>query len=401
MTDRIETTIETSDFDTFIDRSGTASVKYDVRTTVFGNPDVMPLWVADMDFAAPECVQSALRKRAAHPIYGYTAYPPEFFTAITGWLARRHDWHVAEESIVALPGVVPAMNLIAAAFTEPGDGILVQTPVYPPIHQLAGNQHRLALESPLIWTEQGYAVDWADFESKLGQARIFVLCAPHNPVGRVWRRGELQRMADLCVQHDVLMIVDEIHADLVYSPHRHIPMARLSPEIGARCITLHAPSKTFNVAGLNTSFAVVENADLRQRLKDALNRSGLTSGNVFGITALTAAYEAGEPWLEQLLKQLQANVVYVVDYIEQHITSICVQRPESTFLLWLDCRALGLDDAMLNRFFIDEAGLGLNTGNSFGAPGSGFMRLNIACPLSQLETAMTKLQVAIERLEAR
>nr|MDA3875557.1 aminotransferase class I/II-fold pyridoxal phosphate-dependent enzyme [Halothiobacillus sp.] len=252
-----------------------------------------------------------------------------------------------------------------------------------------------------IWTEQGYAVDWADFESKLGQARIFVLCAPHNPVGRVWRRDELQRMADLCVQHDVLMIVDEIHADLVYSPHRHIPMACLSPEIGARCITLHAPSKTFNVAGLNTSFAVVENADLRQRLKDALNRSGLTSGNVFGITALTAAYEAGAPWLEQLLKQLQANIVYVVDYIEQHIPSIRVQRPESTFLLWLDCRALGLDDAMLNRFFIDEAGLGLNTGISFGVPGSGFMRLNIACPLSQLETAMTKLQVAIERLDAR
>lgn len=385
-------------FDEPIDRSGTASVKYDVRSAVFGRQDVMPLWVADMDFAAPDCVRSALLARAAHPIYGYTTYPDEFYEAITGWLNRRHDWQPGKEAIVPLPGVVPAMNLIVAALTEPGAGILVQTPVYPPIHQLAGNQGRRALENPLLWTEHGYEIDWTGFESKLAQARLLVLCAPHNPVGRVWRRDELQRIADLCLRYDVWVLADEIHADLVYAPHRHIPLATLSPEIGARCLTLQAPSKTFNVAGLNTSFAVVENADLRQRLSDALSRSGLTSANVFGVTALTSAYEAGEPWLRQLLKQLQANRDYVIDFMNQHLPSIRVQRPEATFLLWLDCRSLALDDTALNRFFIDEAGLGLNAGISFGAAGSGFMRMNIACPQSQLAAAMQGLLAAVHRL---
>lgn len=393
------------DFETPVDRAGTYSVKYDVRAAVFGNPDVQPLWVADMEFAAPACVQNALQARAAHPIYGYTVYPPAFYAAIAGWLARRHDWAVDVASIVALPGVVPAMNLIAGALTEPDDAILVQTPVYPPIHQLAGNQHRLALESALVWTDQGYEIDWSDFEAKLAQARLFVLCAPHNPVGRVWRRDELARMAELCVRYDVWILADEIHADLVHAPHRHVPIASLSPEVAERCITLHAPSKTFNVAGLNTSFAVVENADLRARLMSALNRSGLTSGNPFGITALIAAYTEGEHWLEQLLGQLRCNIDYVVGFIERHIPAIQVHQPEATFLLWLDCRELcrtyELDDRALNRFFVDQAGLGLNTGISFGAPGSGFMRLNIACPQAQLAVALNALQDAVAVLISR
>ncbi|ANJ66389.1 hypothetical protein A9404_02445 [Halothiobacillus diazotrophicus] len=393
------------DFDHPIDRAGSDCVKFDARAAVFGKSDVQPLWVADMDFPAPACVQDALRARAAHPIYGYTVYPPAFYAAIAGWLARRHDWVVDVASIVALPGVVPAMNLIVGALSEPDDAILVQTPVYPPIHQLAGNQNRLALESALVWTDQGYEIDWSDLETKLAQARLFVLCAPHNPVGRVWRRDELARMAELCVRYDVWILADEIHADLVHAPHRHVPIASLSPEIAERCITLHAPSKTFNVAGLNTSFAIVENTDLRARLTSALNRSGLTSGNVFGITALIAAYSNGEPWLEQLLRQLQRNIDFVVDFIERHIPAIRVQRPEATFLLWLDCRELcrtfRLDDRALNRFFIEQAGLGLNAGISFGAPGSGFMRLNIACPQPQLATAMRALQAAVANLSFR
>lgn len=402
MTDHLEKKPnESNPFDIPIDRSGTASVKYDALTAVFGRQDVIPLWVADMDFAVPDCVQAALLKRADHPIYGYTVYPPAFYAAITDWLNHRHDWSVPEEAVVAVPGVVPTMNLMVAALTAPGDGILVQTPVYPPIHQLAGNQGRVALENALIWTEQGYEIDWADFTAKAALARLFVLCSPHNPVGRAWREDELRRMAEICRLHNVLILVDEIHADLVYSPHRHLPLARLSPEISAQCLTLHAPSKTFNVAGLSTSFAVIENPDLRQQFKDALRRSGLTSGNVFGITALIAAYTQGAPWLDQLLIQLRKNRDYVIDYIHREIPEIHVTSPEATFLVWLDCRALGLSDTELNQFFIDEAGLGLNPGPSFGAPGRGFMRMNIGSPLMLLRTALEALRDAVRRLPPR
>jgi cystathionine beta-lyase len=389
-----------ADFEHLIDREHTDCVKYDARAARFGRADVIPLWVADMDFAAPNCVRHALAARVAHPIYGYSIYPEAFFSAIIDWQLARHGWQVSREAIVPLPGIVPALNLLIRALTQPGDGVLVQTPVYPPIHQLPLNHACVLLENALIQTPKGAVIDWPDFEEKIAQARVFVLCSPHNPVGRVWQRDELSRMADLCARHNVIILVDEVHADLVFTPHRHTPFASVMAAKNTRCITLNAPSKTFNIAGLNTAYALVEHPALRDQLTHALQAAGLTSGHCFGITALIAAYQQGALWLDQLRVVLQYNRDFVVDYINQNDFGIRVVRPEASFLLWLDCRALMAkknlphDDALAD-FFIQQAGLGLNPGLSFGAPGTGFMRLNIGCPLSVLKTALTQLNQAI------
>ena len=388
------------DFTHGIDRAGSGCVKFDARAARFGRGDLIPLWVADMDFAAPEAVQQALKNRAEHPVYGYAIYPPDFYSAIQSWLATHHSWSVETNAIVPLPGVVPALSLLVRMFSQPGDGVLVQTPVYPPIHQMPANQHRRLMENTLRWTPEGYEIDWEDFAEKAHQSRLFILCSPHNPVGRVWRKDELIRMAEICADAGVLILSDEIHADLVYEPNRHIPIASLSPEISANCITLNAPSKTFNIAGLNTSFAVVENPDLRHRLQEGVVNAGLGSGNVFGITGLIAAYQSGADWLSALMHQLKENRDRACRFFEVENLGIRVNTPEATFLLWLDCRELmqklGLkDDDELSSFFVERAGLGLNPGISFGQPGSGFMRLNIGCTPDTLTRALEQLRQAV------
>lgn len=388
------------DFTQGVSRAGSDCVKYDARAARFGRADVIPLWVADMDFAAPTAVQNALKARAAHPVYGYAIYPPEFYSAIQAWLATQHRWDVDTQSILPLPGVVPTLSLLVHLFSQPGDGVLVQTPVYPPIHQMPVSHHRRLLENTLRWTTEGYEIDWDNFTAKVQQARLFILCSPHNPVGRVWRRDELVRMAGICIDAGVLILVDEIHADLVYEPNKHIPIASLSPEISAQCITLNAPSKTFNIAGLNTAFAVIENQKLRHRVKESINNAGLGSGNVFGITALIAAYQHGADWLNGLMNQLKENRDRVCRFFEAEDLGIDVQSPDATFLLWLDCRELmqrlGLmDDNALSAFFVEQGGLGLNPGISFGQAGSGFMRLNIGCPADTLARSLKQLRTAI------
>lgn len=388
------------DFTKGIDRAGTYCIKFDARASRFGRGEVIPLWVADMDFAAPAAVQRALKARAEHPVYGYTIYPPEFYSAIKGWLAAHHRWEVDDQSIVPLPGVVPTLSLLINLFSQPGDGVLVQTPVYPPIHQMPVSHHRQLLENTLRWTPESYEIDWDDFKAKIQQARLFILCSPHNPVGRVWRSDELLRMAELCIDAGVLILVDEIHADLVYEPNRHIPIASLSPEIAANCITLNAPSKTFNIAGLNTAFAVIKNPELRHKVQESIINAGLGSGNVFGITALIAAYQSGADWLSALVSQLKENRDWVCRFFETEDLGIDIKPPEATFLLWLDCRVLmqklGLkDDDALSSFFVEQAGLGLNPGISFGQAGSGFMRLNIGCPSQTLVRALDQLRRAI------
>lgn len=388
------------DFTHGVDRAGSDCVKFDARAARFGRDDVIPLWVADMDFAAPAAVQHALKARAEHPVYGYAIYPPDFYSAIQNWLATHHRWSVDTKSIVPLPGVVPTLSLLVHMFSQPGDGVLVQTPVYPPIQQMPVSHHRQLLENTLRWTTEGYEIDWDDFKAKVRQARLFILCSPHNPVGRVWRNDELVRMAEICIDAGVLILVDEIHADLAYEPNRHIPIASLSPEIAANCITLNAPSKTFNIAGLNTSFAVVENPDLRHRLQEGIVNAGLGSGNVFGITALIAAYQSGADWLSALMNQLKENRDRACRFFEMEDLGIDVKAPEATFLLWLDCRELmqklGLkDDDALSSFFVEQAGLGLNPGISFGQAGSGFMRLNIGCSPDTLVRSLDQLKKAI------
>lgn len=389
-----------SDFERVVNRHGTDCVKFDTLAERFGRPDVIPLWVADMDFAAPDSVQRALIQRSAHPIYGYTRYPSEFFAAIVHWQASQHHWDIDANAIVPVPGTVPALALAAQTFSQPGDGIVVQTPIYPPIHQLPANHGRILRENPLRLTDAGYEIDWDDLDQQLAQSKLMVLCAPHNPVGRVWRTDELLQIIALCDKHQVMIVSDEVHADLCYAPHRHQPIAPLAAAAGVAVITLNAPSKTFNIAGLNTAYAIVENPEHRAAFQRRIEQAGLTSGNPFGMVALIAAYTEGQAWHSALMATLASRRNQVLDFFHRHDLGIRVIEPEATYLLWLDCHTLMAqkklaDDAALARFFIDEAGLALNPGKSFGAPGSGFMRLNIGTSETVLQHALQQLTRAV------
>lgn len=378
-----------------IDRQHTYSVKYDERNEKFGCDDVLPLWVADMDLPTPPFITTALEARASHPIYGYTVFPPRFYDAIISWYDKRHTFYIDAEEIIPTNGVVPSLVFGVEALCKERDGVLIQTPVYPPFLHLAKGKRTL-LTNPLALKNGRYEIDFADFEEKLQQASVFVLCSPHNPVGRVWSKEELTRMGELCVTHNVSIISDEIHSDLTYTLFTMI--ASLSPEIANITITLNAPSKTFNVAGLNTSYAIIKNPSLRRKFHLPFQKYHYTLGNVFGIEALMSAYESDGTWVEESLKTLQEHIAYVDDFLKTHTAKIKAHIPEATFLLWLDCREMGLDDEALKAFFTEDAKLGLNAGVEFGQEGTGFMRLNIATSKSTLIQAMAQLKIAYDLL---
>jgi len=381
-------------FDNIYDRSGTYSVKYEERKSKFGKEDVLPLWVADMDLPSPECVVSSLKKRASHPIYGYTIYPDRFFEAIIGWMYQQHNWSIKREHITPIPGVVPALNFLVTALSKPGDAILIQTPVYHPFFRLAKNHKRVLLENPLHYEDGRYTIDFDDFREKAKEAKLFIFCSPHNPVGRVWKEEELSKMAQICLEENCLIISDEIHADIVYKPNRHIPTASISSEIANITITLNAPSKTFNIAGSNTAYAIISNDSIRRHFEIELRKYDMTIGNLFGIEALISAYEGGKEWLNELLKYLQGNINYVTTFLQNEIGLIHPVKSESTYLMWLDCKNMDMNDEELEKFFIEKAKLGLNRGVTFGKEGNGFMRLNIGCPRTTLQKAMEQLKSA-------
>ncbi len=376
-----------------IDRRGTYAVKWEERSVKFGSEDLLPLWVADMDLASPLCVQEALIARAKHPIYGYTVYPDAYYEAIISWMERRFGWQVEREWIIPAHGVVPSIHFSIEALTQPGDGVLIQTPIYPPFIASVHKHRRKFLENRLLYHEGRVTIDFEDFEAKAKEAKLFLLCSPHNPVGRAWDREELQEMIRICRQHHVLIVSDEIHSDLVYDK-RHQVMASLAPE---RTIVLNAPSKTFNIAGLNTSFAIIPDRRIRKAYYQEQRSTGLSSGNPFGIEALIAAYRFAGPWLDEIKVHLNNNIQYVNECIVQHKLAIIPAKTEATFLVWLDCRGLGYDDKALQDFFIKEAKLGLNSGSDFGEAGSGFMRLNIGTSREVIEAAMTRLLDACRR----
>ncbi|MGA7178000.1 MAG: PatB family C-S lyase [Thiobacillaceae bacterium] len=385
------------DFDTPVSRAGSHSVKYDLRRTKFGHEDVLPMWVADMDFAAPPCVQQALAQRAAHPIYGYTLADPGVFEAIMEWQWRRHNWRVEKEWITLLPGVVPSLDLCVQALTEPGEAVAVQPPVYNPIFESAERNGRRVIRNPLLWVDGRHEMHLAQLEATLtAHTRLFTLCSPHNPGGRVWRRHELERLGDICLNRGLIIISDEIHADLVFPGSKHLPIANLSPQLAAHTITLNSPGKTFNMAGLNISYAITPDPDLRARLHGAVHNLHLEGPNLFGLTALKAAYREGEPWLAELLPYLKRNADLTATHIAQHLPGVKCSAPEATFLLWLDCRKLGLDDASLRQRLTAE-GLGLSPGVQFGLEGSGFMRMNVGLPRAELERALRQLGKAFPR----
>lgn len=387
------------DFDTAPSRLGSHSVKYDLRQARFGRDDVLPLWVADLDFAAPPCVQQALARRAAHPIYGYTLADDGVFDAIIDWQWRRHGWRVAREWITLLPGVVPGLDLCVQALTEPGEAVVAQPPVYNPIFESAQRNGRRVIRNPLIWRDGRHGMDFDQLEASLApDTRLFHLCSPHNPGGRVWRRAELERLGEICARHGLVVISDEIHADLVFPGHKHLPIASLSPELAARSITLSSPGKTFNIAGLHVAYAITPDPTLHARLQDTLHRLHLEGPNLFGLVALKAAYREGEPWLAALLDYLKGNIDLACAHIARHLPAVTCAAPEATFLLWLDCRALcqarGWDDATLRQRLID-AGLGLSPGLQFGPEGSGYMRMNVGLPRGALESALALLSKAL------
>lgn len=377
-----------------MNRSGTYSVKLEDAQKKFGSDNLLPLWVADMDIASPECVQEALKMRASHPVYGYTVYPERYFRAIEKWYVKRFGWKIQKEWIVPAYGVVPSINFAIHAYSREGDGIIVQTPLYPPFAGSVRRQGRKVLDNTLHYENGRYLIDFEDFEAKAKEAKLFLLCSPHNPTGRVWDEKELEKLIDICLAHDVVIVSDEIHADIVYQKSHHVLGS--FKQIADYCVILNAPSKTFNIAGLNTSYAIIPNEKLRKEYIREQNRSGITNGTPFGIEALIAAYEGGERWLESIKEMLKENIKYVETFIQMHALPIRVIRPEATFLVWLDCSGLQMSHGSLVDFFVYEAKLGLNDGLSFGKAGEGFMRLNIGTSKEVLEQAMQQLLRAYE-----
>jgi cystathionine beta-lyase len=378
------------DFDAVIDRTHTHCEKYDGRQQKFGRADVIPLWVADMDFAAPPCVREALVERAAHPVYGYTFPGDSLLENLLGWYQRRHHWQINPDQLLLTSGVMPSLFAAVNALTEPGDSILVPTPVYPPFFAAVETNHRRLVQSPLPYTEGGYRLDFDHLEQEARNgARMLLLCSPHNPVGRVWRECELKQLIDLALHHQLIIISDEIHCDLAYPGHTHIPLASLAPT-ELRWLTAISPSKTFNMPGLNLSALVVSHDADRKAVKDVLARSHVNPFNPFTLAAFEAAYGQGDAWLDALRGYLDGNRRFILQELAC-MRGIVAQSPEATCLVWLDCRQLGMNDWQLRDFFIRKAGLGLNEGNSFGLGGAGFMRLNIGTRRALLAQAMTSL----------
>lgn len=383
-------------FDEVLNREGYRAIKLEFRKRVFGINDVIPLWVADMDFAAPPAVQEALKNRVNHPIYGYTNRPQPFFDAITGWLKSRFSWHIDASCVEFSPGVVPNLGLAVQAFTNPGDGVIIQPPVYPPFFGVVGDFGRQVIENPLINGPDGYTIDFDHLEKVTADARtkLLLLCHPHNPVGRVWKESELQKMGDICLKNNVIIVSDEIHCDLTLFGHVHRPLATISPELSQITLTCMAPSKTFNLAGFSTSYMISENPKLLQSVRSLIQAYHLHMGNTFGPVALEAAYNHSGKWLEELILYLEGNVLLVLDFLETHMPEIKARKPEATYLLWMDFSEWQMKPADLKQFIIQKARLGINDGPTFGSQGRGFQRMNLASPRSVIEQALEQLYEA-------
>ena len=378
-------------FDQAINRRQTDSIKWRLY-----DPDVLPMWVADMDFRSPEPVIQALRDRVDQGIFGYPEDSAEFRQTLVEHLARQYQWQVKTEDILLMPGVVNGFNQACHAFGSPGDDVLVQTPVYGPILKAPDYAGLNRVDAGLVRTASGeYEIDFDAFERTITErTRLFILCNPHNPVGRVFTREELSRMGEICLRHGVTICSDEIHCDLVYAGHPHTPLATLSPELSRHTITLMAPSKTYNIAGLDCSFAVIQDGDLRKQFVQA--GKGLVKGiNLLGLTAGLAAYRGGQAWLEDLLVYLQANRDFLADYVKNNLPGITMSIPEGTYLAWLNCQGLELDQSP-SEFFMAKARVAMNDGKWFGKGGEGFVRLNFGCPRSQLAEALERMARALK-----
>ena len=386
------------DFDQVIDRSGNRASKYDERVMKFGTDKVIPLWVADMDFKTAQPIIDACVKKAEEGIWGYTSRPASYFEAVKGWEKRRNNWDVDTSLMSWSLGVVPALSVLVKIFSHTGDKVMIQTPVYSEFYDVTEAWEREVVENKLVEENGTWHIDFEDFEKKAREVKIFLLCSPHNPLGIVWSREDLQRMADICIANDVLLVSDEIHSDLIFHGRKHIPTATLSPEIAGKVISCVSATKTFNLAGLQASTTIFPNLEMKKKLDRFWMNMDIHRNNAFSSVAMEAAYNEGEEWLEQLLEYISGNFDYIKEYCDKYIPKIKPSVPDATYLVWLDCRELGMDNEQLRSFMIEKAGLGLNEGYTFGRSLSGYMRLNAACPRSVLEQAMKQLKEAVETL---
>ncbi|OJU13742.1 MAG: aminotransferase [Clostridiales bacterium 43-6] len=388
------------DFGEAIDRCKTNSLKYDFIEERGYPADILPLWVADMDFKIPHETAVAIKKSAEHGIYGYTEPKDSYYRALSGWFEKHFDYPIRQEWVLKTPGVVFALSLAVRAFTKEGDAVLIQRPVYHPFSHVVLNNDRKLINNPLVLKDGKYCIDFDDFEKKIveNNIRLFIFCSPHNPVGRVWTTEELTKIAEICIKHHCIVVSDEIHCDFVLSGHKHRILSSLSQEIADNTILCTAPSKTFNLAGLQAANIVITNPELRKQMYKELTRTGYSQLNSVGLAACQSSYEYGEGWLSQLKEYLGENLKYIRHFLAEHLPQVKLIEPEGTYLLWLDFRETGIEPSELDEFMKHKAKLWLNSGEIFGKEGLGFQRLNIACPRTYLEQAMIRLKTAIDSL---
>lgn len=378
------------DFDEIIDRRGTDCVKWDGAD----NPDVLPMWVADMDFRTAPAIIDALRRRVDHGILGYTRVPQSYYDSVTGWFSRRHGWNIDQDWIIYTSGVVPALSAIIKALTVPGDKVLIQTPVYNCFFSSIRNNGCEIVESPLVYADNTYSIDFEDLERKASDPKVktMILCNPHNPAGRVWSRDELIRIGEICIRHDVVVIADEIHCELVMPGYEYTPFASISEEFSRHSVSCVSPSKAFNIAGLQIANIVCADAWRRAKIDRAININEVCDVNPFGVIALQTAYNEGAEWLDQLLEYIHGNYEYMRSFCEEHLPDFPITKLEGTYLVWMDCRKFGLSSAELEKVLIQDAKLWLNAGTMYGKDGEGFMRWNIACPRARMIEGLKRFE---------
>ncbi|HEY5469816.1 MAG TPA: PatB family C-S lyase [Bacteroidales bacterium] len=383
-------------FDEPAKREGTNCIKYDLREETFGVKDVIPMWVADMDFNTPDFIVDSLQNRLNHEIYGYSLRPSEYYLSIVDWLKVRHNWSIEKEWISYCPGIVPALNFCTLAYTRPGDNIIVQPPVYFPFFSAVESHGRKLVYNRLSESDGKWTMDYNSLISSIdGNTKMIIISNPHNPIGRVWTPDELNILADICLKNNILLLSDEIHCDLILPGFTHTPIASLSEKIAEITVTCIAPSKTFNLAGLSTSSVIISNPVLRKSFNRIVENLHVGNGNIFGTTASIAAYSHGHKWLDALLDYIDHNIEFVEDYCRKMIPEIVPVAPEATYMIWLDCRKFGMTGKELQNFFVTRAGVGMNEGSTFGPGGEGFMRMNVAATYQTVKKAMEQIEKAV------
>ncbi|CAM3831693.1 MalY/PatB family protein [Marinicrinis lubricantis] len=388
----------TYDFNRLPDRRNTNSYKWDQSEKLFGNPNVLPLWVADMDFDSPPAIKDALIKRAAQGVYGYTIKPDSYVDAIVNWFTRRHGWALKPEWLCDSPGIVTSLSLAVDLFSEPGSKVILQSPVYYPFYEVIKMNGREVAKNPLLLQNGRYEMDFDHLESLMKDgAKLMLLCSPHNPGGRVWEKDVLQRLGELCLKYGVIIVSDEIHCDLTYEGHPHTPIASLSDDIAQITLTCLAATKTFNIPGLHSSFMAIPNPQLKRKFEQRIKTFSLHMMNYFVPYAIEAAYNESEGWLDELRVYLKGNVEYALSYLEEHLPEVVPMRPEGTYLLWVDCRGLGRDIDGLKKLMYQEAEVAFNEGSVFGTEGEGYLRINLACPRSVLEEGLRRFCEAAKK----